>query len=292
MRCTIVLLAWLTSNALAFGAETVKPADVMSAMAPIMANLRTAASYARTGNVALAQIETDEAVARWKRLAPTTSDPLPAGAPADLSGFLNQGRERLAMIAGTLDRGDDVAAGRELLALRQAFHALRRRAGLYDLGDCIFEIAPAMDTLRVAAIRYGEQPAPNAEETVAAAGAFRDRLLRCNEWANSEIAVQGEFRRLIDGAIASSGEIAHAAMAGDGPSCIATSSSCSPLPSCSTSVTASLSRSGSMQGIARAAIPRPQASIRSGTSDRSRPGRRPSFSRSGRDAAACGQARR
>jgi len=118
---------------------------------------------------------------------------------------------------GALDRGDNAAAERELLAVRRAFHALRRHAGLYDLGDCIFEIAPAMDALRVAATRYSERPAQaNAEETVAAAGAFRDRLLRCNEWANGEIAAQGEFRRLIDGAIASSGEIAHAAMAGDG----------------------------------------------------------------------------
>ena len=217
MRCTIVLLAWLASNALAFGAEADRPADFPSAMAPIMANLRTAASYARTGNVALAQIETDEAVARWKQLAPN-ANPLPTRAPADLSGFLDRGRDQLTMIAGALDRGDNAAAGRELLAIRQAFHALRRQAGLYDLGDCIFEIAPAMETLRLAAIRYGDQPASaNAEGTVAAASAFRDRLQRCNEWANGEIAAQGEFRRLIDGAIASSGEIAHAAMAGDGP---------------------------------------------------------------------------
>ncbi|PDT91061.1 hypothetical protein CO669_07435 [Bradyrhizobium sp. Y36] len=186
-------------------------------MPPIMANLRTAASYARTGNVALAQIETDEAVARWKQLASSTN-PLPALAPADLSGFLDRGRDRLTAITGALDRGDNAAAGRELLAIRQAFHALRRQAGLYDLGDCIFEIAPAMETLRLAAIRYGDRPASaNAEETIAAASAFRDRLQRCNEWANGEIAAQGEFRRLIDGAIASSGEIAHAAMAGDGP---------------------------------------------------------------------------
>lgn len=216
MRCTIVLLMWLASNAFAFGAETGKLADFTSAMAPIMANLRTAASYARTGNVALAQVETDEAVAQWKRLAQSTS--LPADAPPELAGFLERGHERLAMIAGALDRGDNAAAGRELLALRQAFHALRRQASLYDLGDCIFEIAPAMERLRVAAVRFGEQPAPaNAEETVAAASAFRDRLQRCNEQANGEIAAQGEFRRLIDGAIASSGEIAQAAKAGDGP---------------------------------------------------------------------------
>lgn len=217
MRCTIVLLAWLASNALALGADVDKASDFGSAMAPIMANLRTAASYARTGNVALAQIETDEAAARWKRLEPNASSPPAAYAPAELSGFLDGGRDRLTTITGALERGDNVAAGRELLAIRQAFHALRRHAGLYDLGDCIFEIAPATETLRVAAIRYSEQPAPaNAEETVAAASAFRDRLRRCNEWADGEIVAQGEFRRLIDGAIASSGEIAHAATAGDG----------------------------------------------------------------------------
>ncbi|SFI00447.1 hypothetical protein [Bradyrhizobium sp. cf659] len=218
MRCIIVLLAWLASHALAFGAEAGKPADFASAMRPIMANLRSAASYARTGNIALAQMETDEAVATWKRLAPNAPGPLPAYAPAALAEFLGRGAERLTAATRALDGGDNVAAGRELLALRYSFHELRRHAGLYDLGDCVFEIAPAMEKLRVAATRYGERPAHgNAEETVAAASAFRERLERCNDWASAEIAGHGEFRRLIDGAIASSGEIAHAAMSGDGP---------------------------------------------------------------------------
>lgn len=218
MRCIIVVLAWLASNVLALGAETGKPADFVSAIAPIMANLRSAAGYARTGNIALAQIETDEAAAAWKQLEPNTSAGLPAYTPAALSDFIGRGRERLTAAARALDGGDNVAAGRELLALRQSFHMLRRHAGLYDLGDCVFEIVPAMEQLRVAAARYGEQPASiNAEGTVAAASAFRDRLQRCNEWASPEIDEKGEFRRLIDGAIASSGEIAHAAMAGDGP---------------------------------------------------------------------------
>jgi len=183
-----------------------------------MANLRTAASYARTGNIALAQMETDEAVATWKRLEPDASSPLSAYAPAAVSDFLDRGRERLTLVAHALDGGDTAAASRELLAIRQSFHELRRRAGLYDLGDCVFEIAPAMEKLRVAAARYGERPASaNAEETVAAASAFRDRLQRCNDWASPEISEKSEFRRLIDGAIASSGEIAHAAMGGDGP---------------------------------------------------------------------------
>ncbi|WP_050630931.1 hypothetical protein [Bradyrhizobium viridifuturi] len=216
MRCIIALLTWLASTALVLGAEAGKPPDFASAMGTITANLRTAASYARTGNVALAQIEADEAMAAWKRVGP--AGPLPAYAPAEVLDFLSRGRERLTAVTHALDSGDTVGAGRELLALRHSFHEFRRRSGLYDLGDCVFEIAPAMEKLRAAATRYGEHPAAaNAEDIVAAASAFRDRLQRCNEWASPEIAEKSEFRRLIDGAIASSGEIAHAAMAGDGP---------------------------------------------------------------------------
>jgi hypothetical protein len=215
----MALLALLASAASGVGAEAAKPADFSSAIQSAMANLRTAASYARTGNIALAQIETEEAATTWKTLADSAiTAPLPPYQPAALGDFLARSRTQLATAIGKLDSGDNIAAGRDLFAIRQSFHDLRRKSGLYDLGDCVFEIAPAMETLRVAATRFGEQAAPSrAEDTVASAGVFRDRLRRCNDWAPPEIAAQAEFRRLIDGAIASSGEIAHAAMAGDGP---------------------------------------------------------------------------
>ncbi|MDA9435883.1 hypothetical protein XH88_29625 [Bradyrhizobium sp. CCBAU 51627] len=207
----------MACGTLAWGAENDGAKHFASAMEPIMANLRTAASYARTGNIALAQMETEEAVTAWKRLETTASNLPPPHMPATLTEFLGQGGERLGAVAHALDSGDNVAAGRELQLLRQSFHQLRRQSGLYDLGDCVFEIAPAMETLRIAATRYGEQPAPaHAEDTVAAASALRDRLQRCNDWARADIAERNEFRRLIEGAIASSSEIAHAAMAGDG----------------------------------------------------------------------------
>lgn len=219
MRCIIFVLAWLGASGLAAAAEAQKPADVASTIQPIMANLRTAASYARNGNIALAQMEIEEALTAWKRLREiTTSSTSPVYAAAASLEFLARGNRQLTEAAHALDTGDNVAAGRELLALRRSFHELRRQSGLYDLGDCVFEIAPAMERLRTAATRFGEQAAPaHAEDTVAAAGAFRDRLQRCSDWASADISAQGEFRRLIDGAIASSGEIAHAAMAGDGP---------------------------------------------------------------------------
>jgi hypothetical protein len=219
LRCTIIMLAWLASCGLVLGADAGRARDFASAMEPIMGNLRTAASYARTGNIALAQMETDEAVAAWKEFHQTTaSGPLPPYAPTALAEFLAKGDDQLSAATRALDSGDNVAAGRELLALRRSFHDLRRHSGFYDLGDCVFELAPAMEKLRVAATRYTEEPAPaHAEDTIATAGAFHDRLQRCNDWASAEISGQGEFRRLIDGAIASSSHIAHSAMAGDGP---------------------------------------------------------------------------
>ncbi len=219
MRCIIVLLAWLASTVPGLSAERGKQVDFASALQPIMANLRSAASYARTGNIALAQIETDDAVAGWKDLpASAAATPRPPYPPAALADFIKKGRERLGAASAGLASGDNVAAGRELLALRQSFHDLRRGSGLYDLSDCVFEIAPAMERLRLAATRFGAQPAPaGAEDIVADASAFRDRLQRCDAWANADVSKQPEFRRLIDGAVATSGEIAHAAMAGDGP---------------------------------------------------------------------------
>jgi hypothetical protein len=216
LRCIIVLSAWLASTAIAFGAEARNLADLMPAMGPIMGNLRAAASYAHTGNIALAQMENEEAMAAWKKVQETAGvSPLPGDALAE---FLATGGSRLAATMQALDGGDNAAVRRELLALRQSFHELRRRSGFYDLGDCVFEIAPAMEKLRVAAARFGAQPTlTHAEDTIATAGAFRDRLQRCNDWASAEVSAQGEFRRLIDGAIASSGEIAHAVMSGDAP---------------------------------------------------------------------------
>ena len=214
----MIVLAWLASAGLAAGAEAEMRADFATTMQSIMANLRAGTSYARTGNTSLAQIETDEAVAGWKRLQeqPGTAAPTPYRAAA-LTAFLAEGTERLAAASRALGNEDNGTAGRELLAVRRAFHDLRHASGLYDLGDCIFEIAPAMETLRAAATRFGENAvAAHAADTVAAAAVFRDRLQRCDRWADRDVAKQAEFRRLIDGAIASAGEISRVALAGDG----------------------------------------------------------------------------
>ena len=214
----MIMLIWLASAGLAFGAEADAPGNFATTMQSIMANLRAGTSYARTGNTALAQLETDEAMASWKRLREQPdAAPLTSYRAAGLIALLAEGAERLAAASRALVNEDNATAGRELLAVRLAFHDLRRASGLYDLGDCIFEIAPAMEALRAAATRFGEDAvASRAADTVAAAAVFRDRLRRCDGWADPNAAKQAEFRRLIDGAVASAGEISKAALAGDG----------------------------------------------------------------------------
>ena len=218
MRCIILLLAWLASTASGLGAETGKSGDVASAIESIMANLRVAASYVRTGNIPLAQTEMDEANAVWKRLqGEASAASMASSRPTAMADLLANGRGRLTAAIGELDRGDSAGTGRDLQALRQSFHDSRRSSGLYQLGDCVFEIAPAMEKLRAAAAGFSDNSVPSRSgDIVAAASAFREQLQRCNALADADISRQPEFRRLIDGAIASAGEIARAATEGDG----------------------------------------------------------------------------
>jgi hypothetical protein len=217
LRRIMVMLLWLASNAVAAGVEAQAPSDFATVISPIMANLRSAMSYARTGNVALAQIESGDALAAWKQLQRFAGTAPPPYQPAAFDAFLTTGSEHLTAADRALGGGDATAAGSELRGLRRSFHDLRRLSGLYDLGDCVFELAPAMESLRDAAARFTEQLPHRAAETVATASVFRDRLQRCNDWAGTDVSGQPEFRRLIDGAIASSGEISRAALAGDAP---------------------------------------------------------------------------
>lgn len=183
---------------------------------PVMAGIRSAASYVRTGNVALAQTELDDAMRAWKKLQADFADSVPTGyVAAGFRSFLASGGDRLAAAAKAADDGDTARAASELLGLRQSLYDLRHASGLFDLADCVFELAPAMEALRMAASHFTDAKDAAPADTIGTAAVFRDRLQRCNGWAPASISTEPEFRRLVDGAIASSGEIGHAAQAGN-----------------------------------------------------------------------------
>ncbi len=218
LRRTFITSLVISSVICSIRAEAGSSGDFDSAIRPVMAGLRTAASYVRTGNIALAQIEIADARAGWTRLLDTSTGSRSPYQQASLGAFLDDGTNRLATADRALENGDDVRARNELQALRQSFYDLRRASGLYDLGDCVFELAPVMEALRIAATRFNDEKAPGqADATLAAAKKLGEHLKRCNDLASSDVVTQPEFRRLIDGAIASAGEIGRAAIAGDRP---------------------------------------------------------------------------
>ncbi|WP_253712944.1 hypothetical protein [Bradyrhizobium sp. WD16] len=213
-RITIMALAGARLMSAAIAED--RP-DFARAADLVAAGVRSADSYLRTGNVALAQIEIGEATTAWTKLQRDFGDISPPGyAVPAFRSFVSAGGERLAAATKAIDDGDTSRAASELLSFRQALYGLHHASGLFDLGDCVFELAPAMEALRTAASQFAETQGTSPAGVIATAAVFRDRLQRCNGWASDAIAAQSEFRRLIDGAIAGSGEIGRAAQAGDG----------------------------------------------------------------------------
>lgn len=207
-----ILVAWLP---IGLYPQAGAAMDDNAVLQSLMDSLRSAASYARAGNVALAQIELDDAKAGWGRLLGVSADRTPAPySPSAFHTFLTSGTVQLARADQALSAGDGAGAGSDILALRRSIHELRHEAGLFELNDCVFELAATMDRLHAVALRFGDARAEAAEVKDAGVG-LRDHLQRCNGLAPPEIASQAEFRRLIDGAIASAGEIGRGALAGD-----------------------------------------------------------------------------
>ncbi|MGC2777355.1 MAG: hypothetical protein WA418_17140 [Bradyrhizobium sp.] len=212
LRRAIILSLLLCCFGHGSRAEVGESNDLPALMQSAMASLRAAASYGRTGNIALAQLELDDARHAWTRLSRLTEQPIAPYVARSFADLLATGRERLSKADDALAAGDGTAA--DIAALRRALHAFRREAGVVELSDCVFDLSPAMDALRSVATRFGVAKAETSE-VVQAGTALRERLQRCNGLAPPDIADQAEFRRLIDGAIASAGEIGSAARAGD-----------------------------------------------------------------------------
>ena len=190
-------------------------AEVAPLMQSLMAGLRAAASYGRTGNVALAQIELDDARSAWSKLGRLGGQPVSPYAAKSLDDLLAIGRDLLSKADDALTAGDGVRAAADIAELRRSLHAIRRDAGIVELSDCVFDLSPDMDQLRAVATRFGAAKA-DAGDVVTAGTALRERLQRCNGLAPPDIASQAEFRRLIDGALASLAQVPKAIETRDG----------------------------------------------------------------------------
>ncbi|MGJ4886785.1 hypothetical protein ACQR1Y_01245 [Bradyrhizobium sp. HKCCYLRH3099] len=214
LRRAIILSLALSCLAPSVDLQAAEKADIAAMMPAAMASLRAAASYARTGNIGLAQIELDDARRAWAKLGGLTARAAAPDSNPSLSELITGGSDRLSKADAALASGDGARAAADIAALRQSIHALRRDAGVIELSDCVFELVPVMNILRDAAARFSTTKA-GPGEVVEAGAALRAQLQRCNGLATPDVASQAEFRRLIDGASLSAQEIGRAAREGD-----------------------------------------------------------------------------
>jgi len=214
LRRAILLSLVLSCLAHGVSLHAADDPDAAVFMQSAMASLRAAASYARTGNVGLAQIELDDARQAWAKLGRLTERATPPFSDTSLAELIAGGNDRLSRADAALTAGDSTRAAADIAELRRSLHALRRNASVVELSDCVFDLPPVMDRLRNAATGFAAAKVETAE-VVRAGAALRERLQRCNGLAPPEIATEAEFRRLIDGATTSAAEIGRAAREND-----------------------------------------------------------------------------
>jgi len=170
-----------------------------AAVAGAYRQYREAIHYHETGNSELAELALDQFLAEWKSLAARYADkPPPAYAKdADFA-------ETLTAIEGKATSAVGSAPAEALLALkpiRDDLAALRKRSGQRVFSDCVDAMNAAMDRLWA----YRRKP-PDAKQLPAFQAATRataGRYRECLEQAPAALRDSAEFRRMMEGALAS-----------------------------------------------------------------------------------------
>src|ERR1043166_1605305 len=174
--------------------------DFNAAVEMAMSHHRVALGYLRTGNIDLATLELDGMRAAWAKVATV---PRPA-AFRDQERYTATMLEIAAGLVGTtlvLNMGRADVARESLENIRMSLSALRRQNGVTVLADCVLDANTAMDALFV------HDKAPDWSNVAASADAYRTTLERCDAFAPPNVKSSGDFRRLIDGALASLAQV-------------------------------------------------------------------------------------
>lgn len=170
-----------------------------TAVAGAYRHYREAIHYHETGNAELGDLALDQFLAEWKALAARYADK-PPPAYANDAAFA----ETLTAIEGKAQSAIGSAPAEALLALqpiRADLAALRRRSGQLAFSDCIDAMNAAMDRLW----EYRRKP-PEAKQLPAFQAATRQTAAayrKCLEAAPPATRDSAEFRRMMEGALAS-----------------------------------------------------------------------------------------
>jgi hypothetical protein len=174
--------------------------DFNTAVEAAMSHHRVAAGYLRTGNIDLAALEIDGMRDAWAKVS-TLPRPAAFRNPERYTAIL---LETAATLIGTtlvLNMGRADVAAESLDKIRKSLSRLRRENNVTVLADCVLDANVSMDAL------FALDGKADWESLSAGAKSYRGTLQRCDSMASERMRREGEFRRLIDGALASLGQV-------------------------------------------------------------------------------------
>src|SRR3954468_2684944 len=170
--------------------------DFNTATEVAMSHQRVASGYLRTGNIDLAALEIEAMREAWGKISLLRR-------PAEFKSeerYTSVVLETAAALIGTtlvLNMGRADVAAESLIKIRRSLSDLRRENKVTVLADCVLDANVSMDAL------FALDGKPDWESVSAGAESYRGTLQRCDGMAPERVRRDGEFRRLIDGALAS-----------------------------------------------------------------------------------------
>jgi hypothetical protein len=171
-------------------------ADFNRAVEVAMSHHRAAAGYLRTGNIELATREIDGLREGWAKVS-TLPRPATFRNEERYTSTILQVAAQLVGVSLVLNLGRPDVARESLDKIRKMLSDLRRENGVTVLADCVLDANVAMDAL------FATDRQPDWESAAAGGNSYGATLRRCDGMAPRAIHDHAEFRRLIDGALAS-----------------------------------------------------------------------------------------
>lgn len=202
-RSIVVIAACLT---LTLPARADDLAEFNAAVERAAAHNRAALGYLRTDSVDLATAELDKMRTAWGDLTGRFGAKPPA-AMRDNSLYtetLVDVPMRIVTASLMLDMGRPDMAKNSLQEIRLALSDLRRESGIEILADCVLDYSAIMAVFLAYDATPPDWRRPEmASELTDRAKAVEQAAKRCNDLADDKVRAQPEFRRLIDGTLAS-----------------------------------------------------------------------------------------
>jgi len=180
-------------------------ADFNAAVEAAASHNRGALGYLRTGNTDLATLELERLQAAWAAVVDRFGHDRPdAFDPTLYAETVTNIGASLVAADMFLRSGRPDATATALVGMRDALSNLRRRSGVTVLADCVLDANAAMRALGALDRPPLDWSKPTtASQLSGTAEDYRRHLQRCDAMAPADVKDNPEFRRLIDGALAS-----------------------------------------------------------------------------------------